>query len=500
MTARLRTRSSASPGSARAALQWLPVALAVVAEGAWISVIAAFLQELVLRDSVIGLPHYVAAVAIGVLAARTIGRASADRWPMIGFGLLLVAAIAGLLAAPEARAALEPGAFQPDLALAANPGGLLVGLAVFRGYSHAHLPLAEDRLGRLFVLGILGLSFAALIGGQIVEPFGSRFQAEALLDSLVFAAATILALALARLAAVGAGAGVDWPRNPTWALMLVGIVAAVELLAMPASGVVRPVLELVLGVVVGPLLVVGLLFGWTRASLRAAVVVIVAGAVLLVIERLLFGSAGGTPAPGGGAAGPAGSAVTTNPGVATVGVALLVLGATVVVLLLIRAWMRGRALEPDTTFETRTIDHGSPDPSRPTRRRRLIRTAPTDAVAAYRRLLSDLAGRAIVARAPGETPGEHARRVRSDGWGRFGLELLAADYSIQRFAGRPLSEAEDRRAVVRWHRLRSELKPPVTPAPEELRGAGSDQRRGSRGIGVEGDVGSGAVGGDDEPG
>jgi hypothetical protein len=447
----------------RSLLRWVPTGLAVVAEGAWIFVIAAFLQDLVLRESVLGLPDYVAAAAVGVVAARTIGRFSGDRWPAIGLALLVGAALGGLLASPDARAAFAAGAFRPDLALAANPGGLLIGLAVFRGFSHAHLPLAEDRLGRLLVIGIIGLSFVALIGGQVVEPFGSRFQADALAASLVFAAATILALALARLAAVGAGAGVDWPRNPVWAAMLVGIVAVVELLAAPASGFVRPALDLVLGIVVGPLLLIGLLVGWTRASLRAAVIVIFAGACLLVIERLLFGSAGGTSAPGAVGTGAAGSAITADPGVATVGVGVLILGGIVVVLLLIRAWMRSRGLGSDNAFETRTIDRGGADLPRPTRRRHLFEAAPADAVVAYRRLIADLEGRPIVARGPGETPNEHARRVRSDGWGRLGLELLAADYSIRRFAGRALSAAEDRRAVARWHRLRSDLRPPVTP-------------------------------------
>jgi len=48
----------------------VPLLLAIVAEAAWISVIAGLLQEYALREPVMGLPQLAAFVLVGVLAAR----------------------------------------------------------------------------------------------------------------------------------------------------------------------------------------------------------------------------------------------------------------------------------------------------------------------------------------------------------------------------------------------------------------------------------------------
>jgi hypothetical protein len=138
--------------------------------------------------------------------------------------------------------------------------------------------------------------------------------------------------------------------------------------------------------------------------------------------------------------------------------------------------MRGVTIWRGSVAETRTIDRGDEDVREPAARRRRFRGAPSTAVAAYHRLLTDLDGRPIVARAPSETPHEHARRVRSDGWGRIGLDLLVADYTLDRFAGRPVTPAEDRRGVRRWRRLRGELSPPTAPAIEKPRPTLMDRR------------------------
>src|SRR5436190_409129 len=57
-------------------LRWVPAGLAAIAEGAWISVVAGFMDELVLRAPVLGLPAFAAVVALGVVLARTVGRAA----------------------------------------------------------------------------------------------------------------------------------------------------------------------------------------------------------------------------------------------------------------------------------------------------------------------------------------------------------------------------------------------------------------------------------------
>jgi hypothetical protein len=82
-------------------------------------------------------------------------------------------------------------------------------------------------------------------------------------------------------------------------------------------------------------------------------------------------------------------------------------------------------------------------------------------------LLEDLASREGVRREDGETPAEHAARLRESGTGAFGLDLLAADYGLVRFGGIRLTEAEERRAVRRAGILRRRLDPvPQTAAQE----------------------------------
>ena len=60
-------------------------------------------------------------------------------------------------------------------------------------------------------------------------------------------------------------------------------------------------------------------------------------------------------------------------------------------------------------------------------------------------------------REPGETPAEHAARLRGTGWGTLALDLLAADYGLVRFGGATLTEAEDRRGIRRASLLRRRL-------------------------------------------
>ncbi|HEX7949235.1 MAG TPA: DUF4129 domain-containing protein [Candidatus Limnocylindrales bacterium] len=461
-------------------LRWVPVGLAGVAEAAWIAVVAGFAQELVLRDPVIGLPWFVAAVAGGIVAARVLGVRLGDRWPPVALVLAIVASVVGLFVDPAARAALGPGGAGPIAAIGANPGGLLLGLALLRGYSHASVPLGEDRLVRLLFGGTVAISLLGLVGGLITEPYRSRFESDAMTATLAFAGCAVLALALTRLTVIGAGSGADWPRNPVWVGLLISIVALALLVAAPAVGLVRPAVEIAFAILIGPLVVAGLLFGWTRGSIQALLVVLLLGAAAVTLLPLLGGGGSGTPAPGGGLpGGPSTPPPPPDPGAASIGVILLAIVGAIVLLLLIRAWMRTATVQADTVLETRTIDHGDGEVHPQRRWRRPFRAAPTDAAAAYRSLLADLAGRPIVARATGETPREHARRLRGDGWGRVRLELLAADYELEQFAGVPLTAVEHRRAIDRWRRLRVELRPVVPPSPDQLRPARRDRGPGA---------------------
>jgi hypothetical protein len=458
-------------------IRWAPVGLAAIAEAAWIAVVAGFAQEVVLRLPVVTVADFVVAVVVGVAGARVVGLRLGVRWPPLALGLAIGAGLGGVLLDPTAREALVSGD-GPSAALAANPGGLLLGVAVLRGYGHAHVPLSEDRLGRLLFGGTVAISLLGLVGGLVTDPYRSRFETDAMTATLLFAGSAVLALALTRLTVVGAGSGADWTKNPIWVGLLVAIVALAELVAAPAVGLVRPAIELTFGVIVGPLLVIGMLLGWSRGSVQAVLVVLVIGAFVLVLLPFIGSSASTTTAPGGLGTGPSTAPPPPDPGVASIGLALLAIVGVVVTLLLIRAWMRGAVVDADDAWETRSIDRGDETVHVRRRRRRLFRPVPRDAAAAYRMLVDELAGRPVVAREAGETPREHARRLRGDGWGRLGLELLAADYALDRFAGERLTPVEDRRAIGRWRRLRGELRPYVPPPIEE-----ADPRRRRRGMG-----------------
>ena len=155
-------------------------------------------------------------------------------------------------------------------------------------------------------------------------------------------------------------------------------------------------------------------------------------------------------------------------------VAIAVALAVVAVIVLITLWMLRPRVDADVEDEDRWIDHGDE-----TDRERLAaatprvapgRRRPADAVAAYRELLEDLAPRPGVRREDGETPAEHAGRLRDAGSGALGLDLLAADYGLVRFGGVRLSDAEERRAVRRASILRRLLVgqrgPRRAPAPD----------------------------------
>jgi hypothetical protein len=131
------------------------------------------------------------------------------------------------------------------------------------------------------------------------------------------------------------------------------------------------------------------------------------------------------------------------------------------VLFLIGAWMRTSRRTPDSDVaEERVIDYGETELEPTTRRRwrRRRRAGPVDAPTAYLALLNDLERDEDLRRDPAETPAEHARRLRAERRGAVGLDLLAADYELARFAGVRLTAAENRRGIARWRRLRRAMR------------------------------------------
>lgn len=446
-------------GPAPAVLVALPLGLVIIAEAAWISVVVGLVDEFTLHEPRLGIPAFAGFVVAGVLAARLVAVRVGGRWPPLAAVLCLAGGAIGWLSAPEAAALLRAGA--PGDALAANPAGWLAGLAIARGFAHARLPLSEATLANLLGAGIPGLAVAAVVGGMVAEPFRGRFLTDAIAASIVFVTSATLGLALTRLTTVGADSGFDWRRNPSWVGLLTVLVVATAAIAIVASPIAAMAIEVLVVASMVPLLAIGLVAGFVVGVDRRALRVLSISMLAILAVAGLISILGGPPVSpsniGGG-----GSAVSTSPPgeMVALGGGLLLLVAAIAIVVLARLWMRRTLPVEDDVLETRMIDRGS-NSTRGGRRRvprwRRRRTDPVDAVAAYLALVDDLADRAGVRREPAETPAEHARRLRDAGGSALGLDLLAADYALARFAGVTLSEREDRRAVARWRTLRRQL-------------------------------------------
>ncbi len=435
----------------KAILTAIPLALVIVAEAAWISVAAGLVHEFTLHSPTTGIASLAAFVATGVVAARLLGPRLGDRWPVVGLVLCVAGGAAAWLSSPEARGALGGGALGD--ALAANPGGWLAALAILRGFAHPRLPLSEEALGSLLGAGVPGLALAAIVGGVVAEPFRGQFLADAIVAVIVFATSVTLALALTRLAAVGAASGFDWRRNPTWVGLMAALVLAAGALAIPASSIVAPAIAFIIGVAMGPLLLIGAVIGFNRRTVRLLAFAVIGVMAVVAVMNLLGG-----PLPAIDIGGRAPSEAEPSPPdqALAIGGGILLVVAAIAIVLLARLWMRRLPLPEDNVRETRTIDRRG-ERLRLGRRGRRRRAEPVDAATAYRALLDDLAGRPGARREPGETPAEHAHRLRAAGASDLRLDLLAADYSLARFAGITLSAREDRRAVARWRSLRRQL-------------------------------------------
>jgi hypothetical protein len=227
--------------------------------------------------------------------------------------------------------------------------------------------------------------------------------------------------------------------------------------------VAGPLISIVIGIAVAPILLVGLVAGFVIGFDRRTVRVVgllVAVAIGLSWVLTLIGRRTQPLQPAGAAAGT--TATPTEPGqVVAVGAAIIGVAALLAAVALARLWMRRVVTIVDGVVETRTIDRGDGRlVPRPRAGRRQRRPTPVDAVTAYVALDEELARRGDLGRQPAETPAEHAHRLRADGRRELGLDLLAADYALARYAGVELSPVENRRAIGRWRTLRLRLREP----------------------------------------
>jgi len=468
-------------------LAWLPVLLALVAEASWIAVIAGLLEAFVLHAPTLGVPELFLAALGGLVAARYLGPRLGDRWALVAVGLAAMCGLLGWLSSAEVRAILrESGLAGLGDALAANPGGWLAWVAFVRGLAYARLPLDPRRIGTLIAVGIPGLALAAIAGGMITEPWRTTFLATAQVQVVLFLATAIPALALSRLALVARGSSVDWRRNPAWLAMIALLVAGTAAIAIWVSASAGQAVATSISALVAPLLLIGFAVGFDRRSLRILLVslgaAIAIGTILGAIGPQLATT---SPAP------PPVQAVTDAQQSATpvaLGIlALVLIAAVAAVLVLARLWLNRKSTPEPDDDEVRVIDRRvEREAAYPARRRSRFRrrAAPGDAVAAYRALLRDLDGRPPVARAPGETPAEHASRLRADGAGGLSLDLLAADYALVQFGGIRLTDRENERGLVRAIALRRSLS--AVAAAQGAAAHGAAASTGATATGVKG--------------
>ena len=443
------------PSSSRPerALALVLPALAVVAEGAWITVAYVALQTSVAgAPPLLGTFELAAAAAVGAVAVRR-GWVAPDDQPARFMALLLLVGAAGWLWDEGARELLLGG--DPVMALSRHPGGWLTLVAAMRGVAYA-FEVDDRAVTRLVLIGVPALSVPWTLGYVAAGELRATFVEEAFVASLTFVAAGFMAAGLARLHEIGRETGIDWRRDRSWLGTVFGVLVAVLALGIPAAMLLGLPGDAVARGILGPL--VGLL-GWifiAVLTVTALVAALLASGLNAVGIQL--------PAP------MTPDEIARLPGIRQytadelrapltwLAAAWIVLALVVVVLL--RVWVRRRgpsrrpADREERSFRIPPRVARASAPARPPRPRRGRHREPGDAVSAYLAALDELAADPDRARLEHETPRAHARRVAA------GADLVAlqADYALARYGGRMLTDLEHRRAVGRWRRIRDAVR------------------------------------------
>jgi len=441
-------RSNAWPEAAAGALA------ACSLEAAWVTLVYVTV-EAISRAAPAPLPlvAFACAALAGLVSARWLVRhpGGAGR-TMLAAAAVAVAVIGVLLPLAPAAAAVD----SPLTVLAMHPGGILLGVALFRGTAHltsgddgriADVALGPGLIGIALVWGIL------TVNGATKDPaiLGVAFAA-----TVTYVTAGLLSIGLARSVELRppGGAGSD---GRTWLWLLIAVVAGMLVVAIPLAAVIGvPVNDAIRGTmgpvgdVLVPLLTVLL---WPAGLLVSAIVLIFSS--LRGGAGVVIGGPLGIEGPGGfdwqRALGPSGAQAFV------LGLVPIVIGIVVAFLLARRLLRRPDLAEIDR--EVVEIRENEPPSARLRSLRPHVRLpqrprAPRTASEAYLASLDVLATRPDAARSRSETPAEHARRLRP---GEVGLPIgrLAADYALEAFADRRLTPAEHRRAIERWRRIRS---------------------------------------------
>ena len=432
--------------------------LRVAAEAGFFAVLYAGLSvTLEGRAPVLGPLEFTLLVALGAAIGTF-----AERNPVLGAPALVIgvvgAGIACWLASPDARAV---AGLSPGYALVTHGIGWLGAVAVLRGSfiratgdgSWQFEPLIRTLLPVIGVVWAIAWYFA-------VPDLRPSFVVYAMWGSLALIVSGMAGLGLTRVQAIHSKV-LDQRVRSIWRWIVIGLAVLVVPLALPfviLSGV--PV-DLLFRPFVGPLsLLVDLLLipVGLIVDLLIALITPLSVEIGQILDRIGQGL---------------GRRRNTEPLVApTVAntIAGLILGTVVLLVLLYAAYQLARWLlarprdrERSDDPDEGTLEHDfmvpAPDPPRTRSAARRRRGAAHDAVTAYVSAIDALAAHPAWARDEAETPAEHSLRVRAaDMPDAAGFSRLAADYQLARYAERPITPREDRRALSRLDRFRRALR------------------------------------------
>ncbi len=430
---------------------WLLPVLAIVAEGALLAVIYVAIETAIdHRAPLLGTFELAAATGIAALAVHR-GWVDPDEDPMPFFVLLAALGLAGWMWDASVRELVFAG--DPLAALSLHPGGWLMVVAGMRGIGRG-IEIDDRALTRLVLVGVPSLAVPWIIGQLGAGDLREVFTEEAFVASLTFVTAGFIAAGLARLREIGRETGVDWRHNHSWLGTVFGVLVVVLALGIPASILLGLPGDAVARGILGPIVtLIGYLVaaGFTLAALIAALLARVLRQLGVVLPQ---------PITDGDPFGELRPYTLEEVGPLMTGVVAIWIVIAVVLIVLARVWLHrriarpsGRGSEersfriPHRSFRLRIPRQARPSPFAPLQ--------PTDAVTAYLAALDDLAAYdPQSAHDEHETPRSHARRVRAGSE----LDALQADYALDRYGNRPLTDAEHRRAIGRRQRLRSRLR------------------------------------------
>ena len=427
-------------------------------EGAWIAVLDAAVGAVTGSVALGPIPFAIAAGASLFWVRHATDRTTT----IMGLGALYLSAFvgAGLLGGMLANATAATG----EPIVIAETAGLLGMVAVFRGSRHIDVLDDDITVGSMLQWGFPLLAVPWLFASGLSGPARDVFTATAFPATVMFAAAGLLALGLARLDSLAALSGVNWRTNRAWLALLASVLAVMLAIAVPSAFLLGTPLTLLVAGLMGPFAIVLAPF--------AAVFRLVVEFLFFLLSPLIdflrtlaqqhprdeqtapIGGSGPLLPPGADQGEPGMVAL-----IVAVGIAVAV-GVTLFVVLL-RLTYRPRPESPallDGPLEEREFRLPNLALRRPHLALPHRRTMPTTASGAYLAFLADLASTPDLARQPDEPPATHAARIRRMGFTDVRASLLAADFGLEHYAQRQVTPRETARAMRRPARLHQLLR------------------------------------------